>query len=280
MSNQNSIVASEGEGARAKPLTPGQLLNDAKFDMHPFKDPSKRYVIFSSQRTGSNYLCRRLCNVEGQFGMPSEYLNPVNVNMLVPRLLPNYGGNKPLDVSRYLRALQRARTTADGYFGIKIQPQQLIKTSQQNNAEFAIKFLDNFDRIVLLTRKDKLGQAISGAIAAVTGKWFNDEKEAELTDAEIQRLYPLIANNLGRYLAEENLILDVGRKIKKPVLRIQYEEIAADGDRAFSTLTDFLLAGAETPVKEDDSLTDVPEKPEGKLAMRVRERFIQFLKNE
>jgi len=263
-----------------KPLTPEQLLNDPKYDLHPFKDPTKRYVVFSSQRTGSTYLCRRLCNVKGQFGMPSEYLNPVNVNLLVPRLLPGAGQEgKSVGGGRYLKALQRARTTDDGYFGIKVQPQQLLGLMNRSNTN-ALKFLSGFDRVVLLTRRDKLGQAISGAVAVVTGKWFNDQKDAELSDAQIEAMFPLIARNLNRYFEEEQLILNVAKTIQRPVFSMQYEDVAADGEKAFRSLVNFLADGEAVNIEEDESFAAVPEKPEGKLAARVRERFIQFLKNE
>lgn len=271
----NTRVAKAG-----KPLTPEQLLNDPKYDLHPFKDPTKRYVVFSSQRTGSTYLCRRLCNVKGQFGMPSEYLNPVNVNLLVPRLLPGAGQQaKSVGAGRYLKALQRARTTDDGYFGIKVQPQQLLGLMNRSNTN-ALKFLSGFDRVVLLTRRDKLGQAISGAVAVVTGKWFNDQKDAELSDAQIEGMFPLIARNLNRYFEEEQLILNVAKTIQRPVFSMQYEDVAADGEKAFRSLVNFLADGEAVNIEEDESFAAVPEKPEGKLAARVRERFIQFLKNE
>lgn len=266
--------------AAKKPLTPEQLLNDPKYDLHPFKEPTKRYVVFSSQRTGSTYLCRRLCNVKGQFGVPSEYLNPVNVNLLVPRLLPGAGQDgKTVGAGRYLKMLQRARTTDDGYFGIKVQPQQLLGlTNRKKNG--ALEFLSSFDRVVLLTRRDKLGQAISGAVAATTGKWFNDQKEAELTDAQIDTLFPLIARNLSRYFEEEQLILSLAKTIQKPVFSMQFEDIAADGEKSFRALVNFLSDGEDVAIEEDESFAAVPEKPEGLLKKRIRERFIQFLKNE
>ena len=266
------------QAGATRELTPGEKLNQALYDIHPFKDASRRYLILSPQRTGSNYLCRRLCNVKGRFGLPSEYLNPSAIQMMSPRLIATGAEGGKLPLGKYLNAVERARTTADGTFGIKVQPAQLLGVvGRQQQA--LLRFVGRFDRIVLMTRRDKLGQAVSGTIAQATGRWFNDGAEPALDDARIATLFPVIANNLARYINEERMILDVGKAVAKPLLRIEYEEIEADGEAAFLNLVDFLAGGEDLPLEQEEA-APIPEKPPGEFAKTVRARFLDFIGGE
>ena len=259
-------------------LTPGQALYQAKYDILPFKNPARRYLILSSQRTGSNYLCRRLCNVKGRFGLPSEYLHPKAIQMLSQRLLAGVVQDGKIPLGKYMRGVERARTTADGWFGIKVQPAQLLAAVGRKEEDVR-RFVATFDRLVLMTRRDKLGQAVSGAIAQVTGKWFNDGAEPALDDARIPQMFPAIASNLARYIEEERMILNLGRVIAKPLLRIEYEEIDNDDQGAFMNLVEFLSAGEDLTLDEG-ATAPIPEKPPGLFATAVRESFLGFINGQ
>ncbi len=281
MAKKPEVSQAETSTAQAAPkLSPGQVLNQAEYDELPFKEPTKRYLILSSQRVGSKYLSSRLCNVKGMFGLPSEYLNSGSIDMMIPRLVADANkdseGKPKIGLLKYMKAIQRARTTEDGYFGIKVQPHQLFAVTGKKK-DRVLGFINSFDRVVLMTRQDKLGQAISGAIAQATGVWFNDEVERELDDAQITALFPIIARNLSRYFEEEQFILSVGKAISKPVLRVQYEDIEANGDAAFATLVDFLAGSEGTQVEEDTTFAAVPEKPSSDLADKIRLAFIDFI---
>jgi LPS sulfotransferase NodH len=179
-------------------LTPGQRLYLPEYDLLPFREPTRGYLILAPQRTGSNYLCRRLCNVRGRFGMPSEYLNPVAIRMLAPRLLPGIAAES-VPFADYMTAVKRARTSEDGWFGIKLQPAQLAAFAPGDRALF--DFAASFQRIVVLSRRrDKLGQAISGTLAQLTGTWFNDGTPPAIDRARWPQLFPAIAANLARYI--------------------------------------------------------------------------------
>lgn len=256
-------------------LTAGQVLYQEKYDLLPFKDANRRYLILSSQRTGSNYLCRRLCNVKGRFGLPSEYLHPKAIQAMTPRLVDKPVNNGQIALGKYMRLVERARTSEDGWFGIKVQPAQLL-VAVGRQEKTLLQFVQSFDRIVLMTRRDKLGQAVSGAIAQSTGKWFNDGAEPIIDDARIPSLFPAIASNLARYVEEERMILNIGKVIAKPLLRIEYEEIEQDDQAAFINLVDFLSAGADVTLDESGGV-DIPEKPPGDFAQAVRGRFLKFI---
>ncbi len=266
----SSATASASDNAA---LTPGQRLYLPEYDLLPFREPTRRYLILAPQRTGSNYLCRRLCNVRGRFGMPSEYLNPVAIRMLAPRLLP---GTAPDSVqfAAYMEAVQRARTSADGWFGIKLQPAQLAAFAPGDRALF--DFAASFQRIVVLSRRDKLGQAISGTLAQFTGTWFNDGTPPAVDPSYWPQLFPAIAANLARYIDEDRRLAALGKALPLPWLRIEYEEILGNGQAAFEKLVDFLSVG-ETVVLDEAADAAVPEKPSTETSEALRARFLQYI---
>lgn len=234
-----------------------------------------RYAIFSSQRTGSNYLCQRLCNVQGQLGMPAEYLNERAFRGLGQQLLPQAGDK--LQLGAWLKAVEGVRTTADGCFGIKVQPNQLLPMFQRKTPAVQ-RYLVQYDRLVLMTRRDKLGQAISGAISMATNKWFNDGRDPSFTDAQVQSLLPVVAHNLARYIDEERLILAVGRATRRPTLHVEFEDIVAQPDSVFARVTAFLLEGrGQQPLHEDADFATLPERPPGVEAERLRQVFLAYV---
>lgn len=257
-------------------LTPGQRLYLAEYDLLPAREPAWRYLVLSPQRAGSNYLCRRLCNVRGRFGMPSEYLNPAAVRQLAPRLLH---GCRPDNVpfASYMQAVQRVRTSADGCFGLKLQPAQLAAVAAGDRALF--DFAASFDRIVALSRRDKLGQAISGTIAQLTGTWFNDGTPPALEDRRLPQLFPTIAGNLARYVEEDRRIAALGKALDRPWLRLEYEDIVADGQAVFGTLVDFLSGGVSDPLDEAPDV-QVPERPSTDFAERLRAGFLGYINGQ
>jgi len=266
----SSAIASASDQAT---LTPGQRLYLPEYDLVPFREPTRGYLILAPQRTGSNYLCRRLCNVRGRFGMPSEYLNPVAIRMLAPRLLPGTVADQ-VPFAAYMAAVQRARTSADGWFGIKLQPAQLAAFAPGDRALF--DFAASFQRIVVLSRRDKLGQAISGTLAQLTGTWFNDGTPHAIDPSRWPQLFPTIAANLARYIEEDRRLAALGKALALPWLRIEYEEILRDGQAAFEQLVDFLSAG-ETVILEEAAAVAVPNKPPVESSEALRARFLQYI---
>ena len=266
-----SVIAPASDTAA---LTPGQRLYLPEYDLLPFRDPTRGYLILAPQRTGSNYLCRRLCNVRGRFGMPSEYLNPVAIRMLAPRLLQGAAADS-VPFAAYMTAVQRARTSPDGWFGMKLQPEQLAAFAPGDRALF--EFAASFHRIVVLSRRDKLGQAISGTLAQVTGTWFNDGTAPDIGRSRWPQLFPAIAANLARYIEEDRRLAALGKALARPWLRIEYEEILRDGQAAFEKLVEFLSVEDEAVTLEEAPDVAVPEKPPAETSEALRAQFLQYI---
>lgn len=236
-----------------------------------------RYIFFSGQRTGSTYLCRRLCNVKDRFGLPMEYLNPKIVQGFAPELAKAFApGVKPLNLREHLRSVERVRTTPDGSFGIKIQPQQLLPLLPRENGN-VVKFLARYERIVVLTRRDKLGQAVSGALAQASGKWFDDGADPNLDDKMLAGLCPDVAFRLSRYVREEVSMRYAAGQTGRPVLYLDYEEILAEPDAIFDRVLVFLGEPRGVAGVEETDRVRVPQKAAGALARRLREQFLDFI---
>ena len=56
--------------------------------------------------------------------------------------------------------------------------------------------------MVVMTRRDKVGQAISGAISTLSGKWFSDGQEAPIGRDKIPELVRAAYGLLARYQRE------------------------------------------------------------------------------
>ena len=244
----------------------------AQLDSEIAAEPALSYAILSSPRTGSNYLCARLSNVKDRFGFPMEYLHADAIRLMGARLLPGVTGN--ISLESYLLAVARVRTSRDGWFGTKIQPEQLLPPFG-GNIDSAIAFLRGFDRLILLTRRDKLGQAISGAIAHATGEWFNFGEEPKLDGIDPARLFPLVETLQRQYIREDRLIGLVGARLADQTpLHVCYEEIQEDSEGVFRRIVTFLEP--EGPVPTEERVHRPPtRKPPGGFSTRLREAYLQ-----
>lgn len=244
---------------------------------------ASRYVIFSSPRTGSNYICARLSNFRDALGIPMEYIHADALAEIGARALGGSGGptTEPLtqvDIGAYLRALERHRTTADGWFGLKLQPGQLFGMTG-GNVDQAAAFLRKFDKIVVMLRKDKLAQAISGAIAHDTGRWFNFGEEVVVGRQRASDLFPLIAKLLGRNLTEDALVnAVVARLADRPTLVVHYESLLEDREAVTRQVVAFLNPGLAS-LPPEDAKVPVTERPSGQAAAQLRAEFLAHITN-
>jgi len=250
------------------------------FDQFPLKEPIKRYIILSMQRTGSYYISRRLCNIKNMFGIPSEYFHPKSIEAILPRLMKPFTISDYVDsriaLNDYLKYVERARTTDDGYFGIKVQPHQLQSIFNGDTSQI-IDFISDFDKIILLTRQDKLAQAISVSKAICTNEWFDDHVSFDLQEKDLKHFYSLIASNISRFIEEEELLLMIKKKIGKKVLHISYEDLERDNIRIFNLIIEYLSNQEKLLIEEIDSFTEVPKKNNSDLTAKIKKGFIKYI---
>ncbi len=139
-------------------------MNSVRFDQPPWP---KKYVICSTQRSGSFLLCRQLINAG--LGAPHEYFNPGHVRMLSHRW-----NSDPSDLRAYVRRLFAKRTTPNGVWGIKIQWSEYEQVCQSGDGDLLDQEVFDGARYIVLYRKDLPAQAVSLHLSYVTGIWGFD----------------------------------------------------------------------------------------------------------
>jgi LPS sulfotransferase NodH len=254
--------------------------------LNPLLDQNKphptlfSYVIFSQQRTGSTWLCARLINT-GYLGVPSEYLNGRVIPQLSQRLLAGQSqlDQKGTSLASYMQLLERARTTPGGCFGIKVQINQLMPLFK-NDHDSSAKFLQRFNAMVVMTRRDKVGQAISGAISTLSGKWFSDGQEAPIGRDKVPELVKTAYSLLARYEREAVQMEALCAQYKGKQMHLDYEDMLADADGVMRKVTRLLEPSRVWTPEADSALLSLPEPPPGLLAKEVRERLLEFIQGQ
>ena len=158
--------------------------NGTALDLPRYAGTPRVYVIASSPRSGSTLLCRGLW-ATGRLGAPSEYLNPMQVRDWQVRLgattaqramhwlmrgpLVGLAGRGWWSRERFcalLRAVMARRTSATGWFGLKIHHHHWVRWEHR-----ALTELLPVTRWIWIRRRDRVAQAVSWARAVQTGQW-------------------------------------------------------------------------------------------------------------
>jgi LPS sulfotransferase NodH len=151
------------------------FLMQQRFDFPAAAPPSNFYVIASSERSGSTYLCLKLWQT-GLLGAPWEYLNyQTEMKAMAKRWQTN-------DVDAYMRHVVQCRTSANGVFAIKAHHHHFSYV-----LEHYPRLLDALPapRFISIRRRDRLAQAISLARAMQTNAWssFAQQENEPVYDA-------------------------------------------------------------------------------------------------
>lgn len=124
---------------------------------------SRGYILCASPRSGSNYLCQLLAST-GKLGTPREYFNLAGRRQ---RDDPDYPENPRDQLNRILTM----GSTTNGIYGVKIHPFQM--TDLKGLVDPFTELPDT--RVILLGRRDLLGQAISWVRSRQTGQFRADD---------------------------------------------------------------------------------------------------------
>ncbi len=209
---------------------------DSRFDLPPTQVKNK-YVILSTPRSGSTFLCSAL-HASNVAGVPFEYFH----YSLLPKL-----GHPEIHtelIMPYFEKLQSSRTTSNGMFGMKFHFLQYQRLFDHN--DHGIDFLLNFDKFILTYRRDKVLQAISMLLAIENNVWSRNI----ITEAEkLGRPFKsndadTITKFVNDLIVQENAWRDITAKIGIIPLEIAYEDLYSDSEYEFSKVTDHLRIDA------------------------------------
>ncbi|HSI52881.1 MAG TPA: Stf0 family sulfotransferase [Ramlibacter sp.] len=244
-----------------------------KREMSPERDfpgetpVTQRYAILSSPRSGSTLLGRFLHETKVA-GDPQEYFNPPLIALERQR-----SGNEKLNMNQFLRLMEKRRTSPNGVFGLKTHYSQLLgifRTRAPN--QNIVNFLRKVDKLIWIRRRDRLGQAISQAVAMRTNVWssedsrFDRNPKVEVHPYEcVAALHVVTRDDAGW----ETLIRQAGLNVHE----VWYEDLVADYEGEGRRVLKFLGLNEQVP-----SIPQQPiEKQSGELNERLRHQVHAYL---
>lgn len=228
---------------------------------------AKRYAILSSPRSGSTLLGRLLHETK-QAGDPQEYFNPPLL------LLAREQFKQPeLNMNQFLREMERRRTSPNGVFGIKTHYSQMLGVFRANRPnENMVKFLRGAGKLIWMRRRDRIGQAISQAVAIKTNVWssedarFRRDPDVKIHPAEIIATMHVVTRDDAGW---ERLI----PAAKLQVLEVWYEDLVKDYENQARSVLQYLGI--------DKDVANIPppplERQGGELNERLRRDLHAYL---
>ena len=146
---------------------PVRYVIDERLDFNHFGTLRKSYIVASSYRSGSQYLCWRLWQT-GLLGAPSEVLNPTSELRI---LMNRFKARSPTD---YIAKLVARRTSRNGVFGMKAHFHHFEAFLKDYPALLEVLSPTTY---IYITRQDKIAQAVSMAKALQTDTWTSRMEE-------------------------------------------------------------------------------------------------------
>lgn len=195
-----------------------------------------RYLIMSQHRTGSSLICSALKN-SGVAGIPLEYFHADHLGRLTQPLTADI-------VAGYYRDVQERRTSPNGVFGMKIHFDQFRRLFVSGNSvtQSGIRFLTSFDRTLLVSRNDKIAQAISHMLAERTAVWNSGRRRDEgsqslkLEKTDLPVVLRYLSAAVADHLAWERIVAALSLK---PMI-VTYEELVRSPDSELRRIMEHL----------------------------------------
>jgi trehalose 2-sulfotransferase len=244
--------------AETKPI---RFVTDERLDFNHFKPLRKSYIVASSYRSGSQYLCWRLWQT-GLLGAPSEILNPANeLRILMERF-------KTKSPAEYIAKLIAHRTSRNGIFGMK---------AHFHHFETFLKeyptFLETLAPVTFIhiDRRDKTAQAVSMAKALQTGWWTSRMVSGPKPPLRYDR--ETIANCLQELEQQDVEWRRWFAAHDVTPFEITYDELTADAERVVRSVVE--LMGVE---KDEPEQVNVP--PAEKQADETNQDWIERFRRE
>jgi LPS sulfotransferase NodH len=186
------------------------------------------YLVCASKRTGSSLLCTGLIST-GMAGYPTEYLSEPYGEA--------YKQRTGSDLGSYWSFLLNYRTSPNGVFGLKMHYDHLknIPTEERH------RFFAQFDRLIFLTRRDKIAQAISLWRADKSGVYAVPTDAAQPDNTpKVNYSFAMIAKALSMIAAQEAGWKAVLKPFMQKTLALTYEDLSSEYVETMIQVLDFL----------------------------------------
>lgn len=229
------------------------IANDFPF----YSGEPQSYIIASTARSGSHMLGHFLRKT-GLFGFPLEYINPINLVEWKCRL-------NSKTASETLRLIKERRTSTNGIFGIKVHYNHLPHIGGAGN------LLDNLQnpKVVLLTRRDLIEQAVSYAIATQTGQFISKQKIAGAVNYD----FDLIDRCLRSIITDTSAWRYVVACKSLEYCELCYEDLCVDMGKAVDAIAQLLNLKISDSMCSVGPVATFPMRQASKLNDEWVERF-------
>ena len=188
--------------------------------------PKIQYMIATMPRSGSTHFCIE-CWKSGSLGAPLEYPNLPMVKSLMKRFKCTE------DIDEYWNKVKSVRTSPNGVFGYKMFMANYLVFGRTHPT-----LLQQIspDRVIYLTRKDLLGQAISYSKAIKSNAWFSGVSNSQTVEYDTAH----IDQCKGMLISQQNFWEDLFKLTNAQVLRINYEELLEFPAETVATVAEFV----------------------------------------
>jgi LPS sulfotransferase NodH len=214
----------------------------------------RSYLVCSLPRSGSSLLCE-LLGATGVAGAPAEFFHPDKMAALRER----WGA---ATLEEYVRELLARKTSPNGVFGAKAHWGQYQPAFGE--ADPRTVFPDA--RVVFITRRDRLRQAISWVRALQTRKWADQDRPMVERPAVFD--YEDITGRLMRLDREEEAWEALFERCGIAPQRVVYEDFVETRDATVRAVLEAL--GVEAP-----SDLHLPPPVLGRQADELSEEWVE-----
>ena len=215
---------------------PIRSVTDQRLDFDEPAPLRKAYLIASSYRSGSTYLCWELWKT-GVLGAPCEYLNPAQQLRV---LMKRFNVFSPAD---YIASLLVRRTSRNGIFGMKEHFHHFEAFMKGYPALLEVLSPVTY---IYINRRDRVAQAVSMAKALQTNAWSSRSQEGSPRLLQYDR--QLIANCLEEVQVQDAAWLQWFEAQRVTPYPLTYEDLTADAPSVVQSV--LKLLGVENDERE------------------------------
>jgi LPS sulfotransferase NodH len=258
---------------RRRPETQARVADimSARSDL-PEATPAHRFLFVAEPRSGGSLLAEALRS-SGQAGVPYEYLNP----RLIEAFAARFGRSETAPTEDYIGYLLRHRTTPNGVFVFKALAEQV--SPHLKGKGLLGRFFENFEKLIVLYRRDKLAQAVSYYKASVSDAWNSQDRFDGYDDPARFPFDPVAISQFLRALFafERQLasIVDWAKARGMPVAVFDYESLDADFGPVWGRLVAFL----DLPAIPAASVHTTLQRQRDAVSERLIAQYLARLRN-
>jgi LPS sulfotransferase NodH len=218
---------------------PIRLVTDERLDFNHFGPLRKSYIVASSHRSGSVYLCSQLWET-GVLGAPTAYLGR---GRALRGLMKRFN---VFSYSDYIASLIAHRTSRNGVFGMK---------EHFTHFEACIKEFPAFLEVlspmtyIYLSREDKVAQAVSMAKALQTDEWTSRRESGRSPSLRYDR--ELIENCMKEIALQDASWMRWFETHGVTPFEMTYEGLTADTAGTVRSIVELLGVQNDEPDKVD-----------------------------